>query len=68
MRVKNDNPAGAPGDYEWSGGDVVEVPDELAQEICAIPGGGFYAVEDEPTKPSRSRKTNTEVDPGSNPA
>ncbi|MFD0405615.1 hypothetical protein [Kitasatospora sp. NPDC127116] len=38
-------PGSAPGGLTWStSGDVVEVPDELAVELLAIPGAGFEHV------------------------
>lgn len=40
-KIVKDSPGGAPG-YEWKkAGDVVDVPEDLAAELLAIPDGGF---------------------------
>jgi hypothetical protein len=46
LRKTTGVPGAAPGGHTWdSDTDEVEVPDDLAAELLAIPGGGFAEVE-----------------------
>jgi hypothetical protein len=44
--------------YTWkSDGQAIPVPDDLAAELLAIRGGGFYVPEPEPAKPAKAAVT-----------
>lgn len=61
MYLRKDNAGSAPG-YEWPhDGAVIEVDDELAEQLLAIPNGGFHAAE---APPAEAKAVETKEEPG----
>lgn len=59
MYLRKDRAGNAPG-YEWPhDGAVIEVDDELAQQLLAMPDGGFHVAE-APTVETKTVETKEE--------